>query len=236
MCSKTSLKIDWCSHEAAKYAVEHWHYSKRMPKSKLAKLGVWEDGKFIGAVVFGVGATSDLVKPYGLTPTQGCELVRVALKGHKTPVSRIVSICIRLIKRAFSGLRLIVSFADPEYRHLGGIYQAGGWIYTGITTSSAEYLVHGKRWHGRALRHEKPEHLTTKQTLLRMDPEYRIIAGSIKYRYLMPLDDEIRQQIEPLRKPYPKRETCAGSISSDAPGIHPGEGGAEPTSALTEEL
>jgi hypothetical protein len=59
------LYLDWCSHEAAKFAVEHWHYSKVIPKSKLAKIGVWEDGTFIGAIIFGVGATADLVKAYG---------------------------------------------------------------------------------------------------------------------------------------------------------------------------
>ena len=48
MSDKVDLRLDWCSYEAAKYAVEHWHYSKRMPKSKLAKIGVWEDGEFIG--------------------------------------------------------------------------------------------------------------------------------------------------------------------------------------------
>ena len=62
MNSRPELKIDWCTHEAAKYAVEHWHYSKRMPKSKLAKFGVWEGGKFVGCVIFGVGATPEIAK------------------------------------------------------------------------------------------------------------------------------------------------------------------------------
>jgi len=143
------LKLDWCSHEAAKYAVEHWHYSKRMPKSKLVKIGVWEDAFFIGAVIFGLGATSGLVNPYGLSPTQGCELVRIALTKHKTEVSRIVSIAIRMLKRSNPNLRLIVSFADPEHQHHGGIYQAGGWLYVGKSTASEEYIVNGKRWQRR---------------------------------------------------------------------------------------
>jgi hypothetical protein len=36
------LKVDFCSHEAAKYACEHWHYSRCVPASKLIKIGVWE--------------------------------------------------------------------------------------------------------------------------------------------------------------------------------------------------
>ena len=51
-----NLHLDWCSYEAAKYAVEHWHYSHSLPIGKLVKIGVWEDDQFIGAVVFGYGA------------------------------------------------------------------------------------------------------------------------------------------------------------------------------------
>jgi len=50
-----------------------------------------------------------------------------------------------------------------------------------------------------------------------------------KYKYLMPLDAEMRKQIEPLRKPYPKRVT---SDTSDTPSIYEGKGGAAPTVAL----
>lgn len=203
--SKVEFKLDWCSHEAAEYAVMHWHYSKRMPKSKLAKVGVWENGTFIGAVVFGVGATRQLVARYGLKPTEGCELVRVALNKHISPVTRIVAIAIKLLKRANPGLRLIVSFADPEQGHVGAIYQAGGWYFVGMSTASDEYIVNGKRWHGRALRHAKPAHLTTKQAAALFDPDYEVVKGSSKYRYLYPLDDSMRAHIEPLRQPYPKR-------------------------------
>jgi len=47
--NKVELKLDWCSYQAAKYAVENWHYSKCMPVGKLVKIGVWEDKKYIGA-------------------------------------------------------------------------------------------------------------------------------------------------------------------------------------------
>jgi hypothetical protein len=50
-----------------------------------------------------------------------------------------------------------------------------------------------------------------------------------KHRYLMPLDNEMRQRILPLAKPYPKR---AGSDTKDTAGHHPAEGGSTPTPAL----
>jgi hypothetical protein len=234
MSEKVDLRLDWCSYEAAKYAVEHWHYSQRMPKSKLAKIGVWESNTFIGAVIFGVGATSDLVKQFGLTMVQGCELVRVALDRHKNSVSRILMIAIKMIRKEFPGLRLIVSFADPEHNHNGAIYQAGNWFYTGRTAASDEYLINGKRWHGRAFCASKPAHLTTEQAARLIDPDYQKIKGSSKHRYLYPLDDAMRKQIEPLRKPYPKRETCGLGETDSAPRTNEETGGASPTSPLLD--
>ena len=76
------LYLDWCSHEAAKFAVEHWHYSKVMPKGKLIKIGVWEDGRFIGVVLFGRGANNHIGNPFSLTQTEAAELVRIALIDH----------------------------------------------------------------------------------------------------------------------------------------------------------
>ena len=60
MSSKPELLVDWCSAEAARYAVEHWHYSRRMPRFKLSKLGVWENNAFVGVVIFGQGATPEI--------------------------------------------------------------------------------------------------------------------------------------------------------------------------------
>jgi len=220
-----SLRLDWCSHEAAKYAVEHWHYSKCMPKSKLAKIGVWEDEKFIGAIIFGVGATADLVKRYGLDPEQGCELVRVALTKHNVSVSRINAIALRMLKKEYPGLKLVVSFADPEHSHVGGIYQAGGWIYAGMSQASDEYIYHGKRWQGRSFRN--------KFRGMEHRPDVQIVKGSSKYRYLMPLDDAMRKQIEPLRKPYPKRGT--GEIDNAAQS-NAQTGGASPTVPLKNKI
>ena len=223
------FRIDWCSFHDAKLAVEYWHYSHNLPQSKLARLGVWESNRFVGAIVFGVGATAGLVQQYGLLPQEGAKLIRIALDKHITPVSQMMSVALRLLKREMMGLRLIVSFADPEHHHLGGIYQAGNWIYTGLTQSSDEYLLNGRRLHGRTLRHQKPSHLTTHQAAFLLDPHYSVVKGSRKHRYLYPLDDAMRRQLSVFALPYPKRAT---SIVADATGDQPVEGGSTPTVAL----
>jgi hypothetical protein len=140
MNSKLEFKIDWASHESAKYACENWHYSKCLPVPPLVKIGVWENKKFIGCVIFSRGASSNLLKPYGLTQVQGCELTRIALNKHVTPVSRIISIAIKFLKKNSPELKLIISFADPNEGHHGGVYQATNWVYSGKSAKSFKYL------------------------------------------------------------------------------------------------
>ena len=218
---KSQLKIDWATHEAAKHAVENWHYSQCLPAGKLVKVGAWENGKFIGVVIFGRGANNNLSKPYGLTQLECCELVRIALTKHAAPVSRIAALAMRFLKDQSPGLRLIVSYADPEQGHHGGIYQAGNWTYKGPSATSVKIWYKGKWSHKKTVDDSGVDQSKLKKK--RSEP---------KHTYLMPLDNEMRKQILPLSKPYPKR---AGSETSDTPGFHPGEGGSLPTPALHSE-
>lgn len=220
--NKTKLKIDWATHEAAKYACEKWHYSRTIPKSKLVKIGAWEDGKYIGVLIFSYGATAELVTPYGLKMNEGCELTRVALTRHITPVSRIMSISLKLLKKTNPGLRLVVSFADANEGHHGGIYQATNWIYTGKTVGCWFFRdKKGKVWHPRNV----SEDLSLSGKCVKPSDCEKVWKEG-KHRYLMPLDDEMRKQIEPLRKPYPKR---VQSVESDTATFQVEEGGANPT-------
>ncbi len=228
MLTKTNLKIDWATYEAAKYACENWHYSKCLPTGKLVKVGVWENGKYIGVVLFSRGASPYLMKPYGLSQLDGCELTRIALTSHQSPVTKIVSIAIRFLKKSSPGLRLIVSFADPRQGHHGAIYQAGNWVYSGtqVPGGSLEYLIGGKWIHPRSM---GAKYGIQGKVFLEKNPNIETRKPSNKHRYLMPLDQEMRRQILPLAKPYPKR---AESRDNAAPGFQSGEGGANPTSAL----
>ena len=84
-------------------------------------------------MIFSRGASSNLMSPYGLGQDEGCELTRISLTKHEAEVSRIVRLSMLFLKKNSPSLRLIVSFADPQYGHHGGIYQAGNWIYSGDT-------------------------------------------------------------------------------------------------------
>ena len=219
---RPELRIDWATHEAAKYAVENWHYSKSLPAGKSVKIGVWENDRFTGCVVFSLGANPNLASPYGLQKTEACELTRFALNTHTTPVSRIIRIAIKMLKTTCPKLRLIVSYADDGQGHHGGIYQAGNWVFVGIHSGERNVILRsGKRVH--------PRQAYSLYGTTRPDGSHTVVASS-KHKYLMPLDDEMRNCIEPLRKPYPKR---VRSVDSDTSGDQPEMGGATPTRTLS---
>lgn len=234
MNSKPTLKLAWCDYHAAKFAVFRWHYSRTMPIGKLIRVGVWEASAFVGCVIFGQGAGKATDgRRYGLGRTlEMCELVRVALGSHATPVSRIVAIAIRMVKAASPGLRLIVSFADPAHNHTGGIYQAGNWTYVGESARGLYYrrqdgtLTHNrnlsgpKGFGGRPTDQSQASYLAARRKGLADGTLTKVVLPR-KYKYLMPLDDEMRQRIAPLAKPYPKR---VRSDTGDTPGLPAGRG------------
>jgi len=201
-----------------------WHYSKTMPVGKMVKIGVWEDGTFIGCLLFSWGANQHIGRPYGPRVTQVAELVRVALNRHVAPVTRIVSVAIKMLRRQSPGLQLLVSYADTTEGHLGIIYQAGNWIYTGETKPETFYSINGKIMHRRAFTGQQ---FGRKRTALPQSASP--VSSPGKHRYIYPLSEEIRNRIQPLSRPYPKR---AGSIADDATANHAGEGGLIPTPAL----
>jgi hypothetical protein len=228
-----SLRLDWCSVEAATYACTHWHYSKARQAGKSANVGVWESGKFIGAVIFsaGSGSTTKWASRVSLHREEMAELARVALTKHSTPVSRIVSIAIKMLKRQSPNLRLLVSYADPREGHHGGIYQAGGWIYVGETSKDIRYVdKHGKEYHPRVVSETgfKKQFGVYKPTVVRPS-QCRTVEVPGKYKYLMGLDAEIKSTLATLSMPYPKR---VASDTIDTATVQVDKGGETPTATL----
>lgn len=200
-----SLRLDWCSNAAAEYAVSHWHYARTLPPGRLVKVGAWEDEAFIGCVVFAQGSNQYHGKAFGLSMFEVCELVRVALREHVAPVSQIVAIALRFLKRQSPGIKLVVSYADPEQGHLGGIYQAGNWVYVGEAGSTDAFVdATGKRLHSRgySVGGAKIQFGNFKQ--MRAVGTVSRITVKAKHKYFMPMSDDLREQIRSLRKPYPK--------------------------------
>lgn len=202
--TKIELKIDWASHKAALYACRHWHYSKSIPAGKLVKVGAWEDGKFIGVVIFSRGATVNIGKPYKMDQTEICELTRVALTNHVTPVTRIVAIAIKMLRKQSPGMKLIISYADVDQGHEGKIYQAGNWIYEGLKNagSRSAFIIHGKKIHPKTIHSKYGKGAQSFAWVKKnLDPNATEFKTAGKHKYLYPLNNETRIMIERMVNP-----------------------------------
>jgi hypothetical protein len=198
------LVVTGCSSKAARWAVEQWHYSRTMPVGKLVRLGVWEHGEFVGAVIFGLGASPHLARSLDVKGTECCELVRVALKEHEAPVTEIVAEAIRVLRRHSPGLRLVVSFADPFHGHVGRIYQAGNWLYLGTTAPATAYRDRrGKLHHSRVVTGSGYVVQFGRMTKVPKPSDLTKVELPGKHRYAMPLDRALRRRLARVAQPYP---------------------------------
>jgi hypothetical protein len=224
-----ALLVAPCDAKAARFACLNWHYAKSFPVSRSACYGVWESGRFVGAVIFAKGATPWLASPYGLKMVEVAELVRVALRDHEAPVSQIVMAAVALLRERSPGLRLLISFADPLRGHHGGIYQAMNWLYLGGSKSSGSFLApDGRLLHRRAYtgrNYGRPP--------MELPPGAREVNVPHKHRYALPLDARLRRRLAKVALPYP--HAVEGSrVSRSA--HQPGGVGSTPTDRSTGEV
>lgn len=204
-----------CTFDAANFSVMNYHYSRAMPSGKLVKLGVWEKGEFIGAVIFGRGANNRLAQSFNLKQTECVELVRVALNNKKVnPTSKIVSIALRILKKVNPGIRIVVSYADMAQNHYGIIYQATNWLYMG--ESLAEKAINPKTG--------KAEHTRSLNSKFGSIKGFKRVKDKPKHKYVYLFDKRLTIKT----KSYPMRQSNSGSsASSQETG-----GGSIPTLAL----
>lgn len=212
------IHLDWCDHATAKHAVRRWHYSGALPVGKLVRFGVWEDKKFIGAVVFGDGVSAHKGNMFGVANLECTELVRVALSQHLAATSQIIAVAVRLIKKHFPILRVIISYADMNERHIGTLYQAAGWTYVKEVQSVPKILFNGRLVSNRALTGTSffmpasPKVIKAKQEL--KDGTLIRVPRQPKHKYAFPLDREMRKLLMLMSKPYPKRAPVSGAVAT----------------------
>ena len=129
-------------------------------------------------------------------------------------------------------MRLLVSYADLDQGHAGTIYQAAGWYYVGWTKGSDRWRDgDGREWHSRMLSPTGRKKVYGQYRSVPKPQDLERIPTKGRHKYLLPLDAAMRKQIEPLRKPYPKR---VGSDTSDTAAVQAAEGGAAPTPTLAK--
>ena len=199
-----SLGLFRCPFRLARLSVQCWHYSRSMPAAGLDCYGVIEDGRFVGVVVFGMGANYRLAASFGLRQSEVRELVRVALcRDRSTPTTAIVASALARLHRERPEVRMVVSYADTKQGHVGTIYQAGNWTYLGIATAGRTIRLHGREYHNRSV---WQRYGTSRLDWLRrhVDADASATTDPPKHKYVLAFDRRLRQQLLMSAQPYPQ--------------------------------
>jgi len=224
MSGSPKLYLDWCSAKAASYACTRWHYSGVLPAFKTAKVGVWEADEYRGCIVF-TNPMPPARKRFKCSNGQITELARVALRSHYHPVSKMIRIALRILKKENPGLKVCVSYADSGQGHHGGIYQAAGFRYFGAGKGTKEYFYKGRWVHARSIGQAiDTGKLTEDGWNLPNRP------SGLKHCYALTLDKRGSYSIPLEDKPYPKRRVL--SDTSDTKASQALKTGATPSSTL----
>jgi hypothetical protein len=190
-------------HDAMAIVVRH-HYLHRKAPCSVAFALHDPSGAIVGVVCYGTPSSAPLRR--GICGPEHahdvCELTRlwvhdgVPRNGESFLIGRTVR---------ESGKSIVVSFADTAAGHVGTVYQATNWIYTGLSAKRTDWTVRGVSLHGQTL----ADKFTAHEMRERFGNDFSLRERSRKHRYVW-FNGDKRQRLE-LRAslrypvlPYPK--------------------------------
>jgi hypothetical protein len=165
------------------------HYAKRLPSISYA-FGLYVEAELMGIVTYGIPASNSLCE--GVCGVENKSLVielnRLCLQNNtKNEASFLVANSIKLLPKPM----VIVSYADTAHGHVGYVYQATNFMFTGTTKERTDMSA-GEGKHSR--------HAT--------DPSIRQFR-SAKHRYVFIHGNKTQKKIllgalNYKQEPYPK--------------------------------
>ena len=149
----------------------------------------------VGAMTFGQPPSAPLCSGWSWPLL---ELNRIALvDNRKNLVSWWIAACLKKLPKQC----VLVSFADPNQMHIGFVYQASNWIYTGLSAATPKHLIDGRFKHDKWVASAKRE-----------GRQVVSIPQKPKHRYFYPLATSKAEKKKMLQyiserfgvSPYPK--------------------------------
>ena len=168
------------------------HYAKRIPQIMYA-FGLYDENELVGVVTYGIPASPQLCM--GVCGEEWSEKVlelnRLCLENNdKNQSSFLVANSIKMLPKP----TIVVSYADTAQGHIGYVYQATNFLFTGTTKERTDM---GGR-DGKHSRHSK-------------DPSIRVFR-SAKHRYIYfhgtkPQKKLLKSLLKYNIEPYPKGDS-----------------------------
>ena len=189
--NNTKYTIKKIDYQDTKPFILNIHYAKRMPSISYA-YGLFNLNSLVGIISYGSPASPALCKGIAGEKNKSLviELNRLVLKyNKKNEASTLIGASLKLLPKP----KIIVSYADTAQNHLGVVYQATNFMFTG--TSKPRTDMAGKD--GKHSRHH-------------LGDRTKRVFRSAKHRYVYVLANKnekklLLQQINYKEQDYPKK-------------------------------
>lgn len=206
---KEDYEIKILSYQEAMAIVVEKHYlHRKCPVSRAYGLFKISSGECVGVVTYGVSPSSTLLKgicgPEEAKNVYELNRLWVSDEVPKNGESFLIANTMCLLDR-----EIVVSFADTSQGHLGVVYQASNFIYTGLSSKFKDPKVKGKE----NMHHATYAHgMTNAQVIEKFGAENVVfVERPRKHRYIY-FNCDKRKKKELLSKlrykitEYPKRQ------------------------------
>lgn len=137
-----NLKVEECPIAEVRQFIEAHHYSHATsgitPKYCFK---VWLDGRLVGAAIFGLPGMRETIAKYS---EQGrfdlLELRRFCMVDDtpRNAESKCLAVMLRILRKR--GVQRVLSYADPNFGHVGTIYKALGFSFLGQSSPTRVVL------------------------------------------------------------------------------------------------
>ena len=181
------------------------HYLHSFPGGTQLAFGVFEGPRLQGALTLGAGPANAYALVEGARPGHCLVLTRLWHSDElpSNSESRVLGIVLRALRRNTEA-KFLISYADPTQGHVGSIYQATNWLYTGLSQATPLYDIgDGRLYHSRTLSQILGTH--SLKYLRGHGVQARLVPQEPKHRYVYFLDPSWKQRFKVPVLPYPKR-------------------------------
>jgi hypothetical protein len=185
-------ECEWVTRGEAEAVIAHHHYLRRFPTGWIRSYRYKST-----YVVFSISANKNL-EPYLFSSDVGLrELSRLwAPDGHEpNELTQAIATACSALRRDCPDVEAVVSFADPNVGHHGGVYQAASWLYVGSSEETRSYVAHNGRIVARRSFHSGEQS--------RM-PDLPASVQLGKHRYVRALTRRACRLLRQPTQPYPK--------------------------------
>ena len=181
------------------------HYAKRIPNITNA-FGLFSGSDLIGVVTYGIPPSPALCM--GVCgeehSSKVVELNRLCLQyNDKNQSSFLISQSLKMLPKP----KIVVSYADTSLGHVGYVYQATNFLYTGLSARRTEWRIIGSNLHSKTI----TEQSTLEERTSNPD-KYEVVERPQKHRYIYITGSKkdrklLTKCLNYKELPYPKGDT-----------------------------